>query len=210
MAFKRKCTNCFFIGMDDQYFTNNKKICNTCFDLKSEVKIKKKLESKIKKSEYLKSWRLKNKEYLKKYSDKWISENPEKVKKYSKKAYLKNKESINEYQKFYVKKRRLSDPLFKLKTNLRNLIKNSLQKQGYTKKSKTYDIVGISYDEFREYIESQFTDGMCWDNYGEWHLDHIIPICSADSESSAIDLCYYKNFQPLWAVDNQTKSGKIL
>lgn len=50
---------------------------------------------------------------------------------------------------------------------------------------------------------------MTWDNYGDWHLDHIIPISSANSENEAINLCFYDNFQPLWAKDNWSKSNKI-
>ena len=210
MAFKRKCNVCDFIGLDYEYFIKSKNICDVCLSKRIDDKLKKKLESKEKKKEYLKSWRLDNKEYIKEYSKNWLSDNPDKVKEYSKRSYLKNKEYLNSYSKDYQKKRRLNDPLFKLTTNLRNLIKNSLVKQGYNKKSKTFEIVGISYDEFKEYIESKFKDGMTWDNYGDWHLDHIIPICSANSESDAINLCHYKNFQPLWAIENQIKGGKIL
>jgi hypothetical protein len=210
MAFKRKCSVCDFVGLDVNYFIKNKNVCDVCLNKKIDDKLKRKLESKVKKKEYLKSWRLNNKEYMKEYSKNWLSDNPDKVKEYSKRSYLKNKEYLNSYSKDYQKKRRLNDPLFKLTTNLRNLIKNSLVKQGYNKKSKTFEIVGISYDEFKEYIESKFKDGMTWDNYGDWHLDHIIPICSANSESDAINLCHYKNFQPLWAIENQIKGGKIL
>ena len=208
MAFKRKCIICEFIGIDTEYFKRCKNLCNICFDKKLDNKSKKKLESEIKAKEYIKeyskNWRLNNKEY----SKNWLSENQFKVKEYCKKSYLKRKE--NGYFKNYQKNRRLKDPLFKLTSNLRNLIKNSLIKQGYDKKSKTFEIVGISYDEFRKYIESKFVDDMSWDNYGHWHLDHIIPICSANSESDVISLCHYKNFQPLWAIDNQVKSGKLL
>jgi hypothetical protein len=89
---------------------------------------------------------------------------------------------------------------------LRNLIKNSLTKQGFTKKSKTYEILGVSYEGFKVYIESKFTDNMCWENYGEWHLDHLIPVSSAKSEKDLILLNYFTNFQPLWAIDNLRKS----
>ena len=92
---------------------------------------------------------------------------------------------------------------------MRNLIKNSLVRQGYTKKSKTYEILKISYDEFILYIESKFQDGMSWDNYGKWHLDHIIPLSIAESEIELLKLNHYTNFQPLWAADNIKKSNKL-
>jgi len=94
--------------------------------------------------------------------------------------------------------------------NLRNLIKNSLIRKGYSKSSRTHEILGVTYEYFKIYIENKFTDGMSWDNYGDWHLDHIIPISSAKSLEEAINLCFYENFQPLWAKDNRAKSNKIL
>lgn len=50
---------------------------------------------------------------------------------------------------------------------------------------------------------------MTLDNYGEWHLDHIIPISSAKTEEEVIKLNHYTNFQPLWAEDNWNKGNKI-
>ena len=210
MSFRRKCTICCFVGIDDDFFTKNKKICDSCINNKKQDRENKKNESKSKKIEYQKKWRDNNKEYQKNYLTNWMSENPDKMKEYRKKAYLKNKENRKGINNLYFKYKRINDPFFKLKMNLRNLIKNGLTKQGYTKKSKTYEIIGISYDDFRKYIESKFLDGMNWDNYGKWHLDHIIPMCSATSEIEAISLCHYENFQPLWAIDNQIKGGKIL
>ena len=50
---------------------------------------------------------------------------------------------------------------------------------------------------------------MTWENQGEWHFDHIIPISSAQTEEEVIKLNHYTNFQPLWAEDNLRKSNKI-
>ena len=51
---------------------------------------------------------------------------------------------------------------------------------------------------------------MNWDNHGEWHIDHIIPLSSANTEEELIKLCHYTNLQPLWAEDNLSKSDKII
>jgi hypothetical protein len=51
---------------------------------------------------------------------------------------------------------------------------------------------------------------MTWDNYGEWHIDHIIPLSSAKTESELIDLFNYKNTQPLWAKDNLSKGNRLI
>jgi hypothetical protein len=61
------------------------------------------------------------------------------------------------------------------------------------------------------HIQSLFKDGMSWDNYGDWQVDHIIPCAAFDL--SNIDnqlICFnYKNLQPLWAIDNLIKKDKI-
>jgi hypothetical protein len=49
---------------------------------------------------------------------------------------------------------------------------------------------------------------MSWENYGEWHLDHKIPISWAETEEQVYELNKYTNFQPLWAFDNQSKNNK--
>ena len=50
---------------------------------------------------------------------------------------------------------------------------------------------------------------MSWENKGEWHLDHIIPISSATNEKEVYELNHYTNFQPLWSIDNLMKSNKF-
>ena len=66
------------------------------------------------------------------------------------------------------------------------------------------------FDFFRNYIQKQFTEGMTFENYGSWHLDHIKPLALAKSEEDVILLNHYTNFQPLWAEDNLKKGSKIL
>ena len=65
--------------------------------------------------------------------------------------------------------------------------------------------MGVSYNEFKVYIENQFLEGMTWDNHGEWHLDHKRPISWAKSEDEIYELNHYSNFQPLWSIDNLLK-----
>ena len=109
----------------------------------------------------------------------------------------------------YQKNKLKSDSLFKLKSSIRNRINSSLKRGGFNKNSKTSEILGCSFEEFKLHLESLFIENMNWDNQGEWHLDHIIPVSFAKTEEEVIKLNHYTNFQPLWAEDNIKKSNKI-
>jgi hypothetical protein len=125
--------------------------------------------------------------------------------------YLKDwKINNKEYSNTYMNKRNKEDKIFKFRNSLRSLIYSSFKRGSfnYKKKSKTEFILGCTIEEFRNYIESKFTDNMCFENHGKWHLDHIIPLASANTEEDIIKLNHYTNFQPLWAFDNLSKGCK--
>jgi len=92
---------------------------------------------------------------------------------------------------------------------MRQVVRKSIKRGGFTKRSKTYDILGDEWIFVKNYIENLFVDGMTWDNYGEWEIDHIIPISSGKTEEDVIRLCHYTNLQPLWKKDNRLKGDKI-
>lgn len=79
-----------------------------------------------------------------------------------------------------------------------------------SKSYKTLDILGISIADFKLFIESKFIDNMSWDNYGEWHLDHVIPISYGKNIEEIYKLSYYTNFQPLWMIDNCSKGNRYI
>ena len=122
-----------------------------------------------------------------------------------------NREKYNKYQNNYVKERKKKDADFKFKLNLRSLIYDSFNrgKNKFNKDLKTEIILGCSVKDFRMYIKSKFKKGMNFENHGEWHLDHIIPLASARTKEEIINLNHYTNFQPLWAIDNLKKGNKI-
>lgn len=72
-----------------------------------------------------------------------------------------------------------------------------------------------SWDEFKEYIQNQWSEGMSWKNYGlganntTWHIDHKIPIFSATSLEEIYKLNHHTNLQPMWGSDNIRKSNSI-
>jgi hypothetical protein len=103
-----------------------------------------------------------------------------------------------------------TDPLFRLKENTRKLINYGFYNKRLSKQHKTNDILGCTYQEFKDYIEKQFLPGMNWDNRELWHLDHILPVSLGENEEEITALNHYTNFQPLWAEDNIRKGNKII
>lgn len=140
---------------------------------------------------------------------KYYENNKEYYKEYKKEYRENNKERLNKYTNEYNKKRRETDALFKMKQNLRSRTYEAFKTQGYSKKTTTQEILGVDWEVAKAHIERQFTKGMSWDNYREWHIDHIIPLASAKTPERLKKLCHYSNLQPLWAEDNLEKSDKI-
>jgi len=173
---------------------------------KKEYLKKYRLKNKEKQKEYIKIYREKNKVKIKEKVKEYDKNNKQKKKKYDKEYKENNKEKIKKYQK----NRRETDPIFKLNGNIRSLVYMSLKKQGYTKKSMTYQILGCTYEEFKLHLERQFKVGMSWGNQGLWHLDHIYPVSLAKDEQELIRLNHYTNFQPMWAIENIIKGNKII
>jgi len=107
-----------------------------------------------------------------------------------------------------ITKRRLKDPFFAFKESIKTLIIMSIRARGWSKQTKTAQLLGCSFEELKLHIEKQFTQGMTWENRGEWEIDHIIPCARATTPTEFEKLQHYTNLQPLWAVDNMKKGSK--
>ena len=184
---------------------------------------------------YTKKYRETNKEKEFLRHKKYRLENANKEKQRASIFYQKNKSKINEYRKnynllnkdkvslqfkiagekwrnknkHYVAKRRETDYMYKIRVNLTSRINRFFKYSKMTKNCKTMDILGISIEGFKEHLESKFTERMNFNNYGMrgWHIDHIIPLSSAETEEEIIKLCHYTNLQPLWWDENIKKGG---
>lgn len=117
-----------------------------------------------------------------------------------------NREKINNR----IREKRKNDPLFKISERIRACVCKIHKLKGIEKTTKSEIILGTSFQKAKEHIEKQFVKGMSWDNYGEWHIDHIIPLSIGKNKQELMELSNYQNLQPLWAFDNQSKQSKIL
>ena len=120
----------------------------------------------------------------------------------------KNKKKLKQYIRNYKKDRMDNDINFKITNYLRTRIWSALK--GNTKSLNTMFLIGCEIDYLMYHIQNQFTEGMNWDNYGKWHIDHKKPCASFDLSKKSEQLkCFnYTNLQPLWAKQNREKRNK--
>ena len=187
---------------------------------KKEANAKWYAENKERKKEATAKWRVENrerykegnakycaenKERRKEINAKWRAENKERKKELAAKWRAENKEKITKQimQRYY------SDTNFRLVYLLRNRIRTAIKKG--CKSAQTMELLGCSIEEVKSHLESQFTEGMTWDNHGEWHIDHIIPCASFDlTDPEQQKKCFhYTNLQPLWASENISKGARL-
>ncbi len=134
---------------------------------------------------------------------------PEEKKERSKNGRLANPSKTKKYHREYHSRRSKEDINFKLANNLRVLVRSGIKRRGGKKSRKTIELLGCSIGLCRKYIEDQFETGMKWSNHGEWEIDHVKPISSFDlTKKSQQLICFnYKNLQPLWKQENNSKLG---
>ena len=223
---KKKCSKCNeFKDLTEFHknkttstgFSSNCKSCQKKYTKKYYEENKEKYKENTKKwreenKEYNKKYYEKNKEKYKEHNKKYYEENKEYYKKwreenkeYYKKYHEENKERIREYQKNRLK----TDSLFKLSSTLRSRTYSAFKAKRWLKNSSNIKMLGCDLQTANEHIEKQFKGGMTWDNHGDWHIDHIIPLASANTKEELMKLCHYTNLQPLWAEENLSKSDKF-
>ncbi len=164
-----------------------------------------------------------NKEKIKDYHKQWREANPEKCQILKKEYYNANRKNLIKYTKQWRAAnpnrraeqehfRRKSDAGYRILCNLKYRISAALKNTGRAESIKK--IIGCTKDELKQHLESQFKDGMTWNNYGlyGWHVDHIIPCSAFDlTDPEQQKECFnYNNLQPLWAEENLRKNDKIL
>ena len=151
-----------------------------------------------------------NKHKVLKMTKEYKQRNLEWYQSYNKKYYEENADRMKENSKRSLYRRIEEDIGFKILQRLRKRMYEAVK--GNVKSARTQRLIGCSVEQLQEHLEKQFTEGMSFDNYGEWHVDHIIPCSSFDftKEEQQRECFNYMNLQPLWAIDNLRKSNKII
>ena len=151
----------------------------------------------------------------------YYQEHREKINTHKHNKYKENKEKINAKHREYNKankegiaarkrKRYRSDPAYAMSMRLRRRMASAVKAAGLDKKcDSSSELLGISPQGLKEWLEAQFTEGMTWENRSDWHVDHIVPCTAFDLlvEQNQRICFWYKNLQPMWAEENLQKSN---
>lgn len=163
------------------------------------------------------TWYAENKVAIRARHKARLDADPEKKRAYSKAQakrvlayYHKNKEKLMPKMVAYIRRKRATDPLFKLRHSLCSRLYSALRRgsTSSTNRAKT----GCSASHLRCHLQSQFQPGMSWENYGTaWQVDHYFPLnaFNLSNEKELAFVCNWKNLRPLWAAENASKSDRI-
>mgnify|MGYP005998760249 CR=1 FL=1 len=124
-------------------------------------------------------------------------------KKYDRKPSVKNRKKEQQVNRIK------NDIAYKLRVRAETRIHIALS--GMSKSASALHLLGCSQETLKQHMENQFTCGMSFENYGEWHMDHIAPVSSFDlnDPEQQRECFHFTNLQPLWAKDNFEKGGKL-
>lgn len=215
MSESRICTKCLISKEPTEFYTrsdgNLHWTCKDCFRAAAKASYENRNRDEY--DARVLAWRENNRPRIRAFSRKWASENPEKQRKAVYRWNAKNPDRVKAIEA----RRRAklsSDPKSKINSSVSRGIRNSLS-TGAKGGVKWESLVGYTLNELVDHLESMFTDGMTWENYGRggWHIDHVIPL-AAHNFSSQHDEDFrhawaLQNLQPLWEPDNASKKDKL-
>lgn len=119
------------------------------------------------------------------------------------------KKCSNNYTVSRFRERKKTDIDFRIRKAYSSRIRRALSFTGRKKAGITVELLGCSIKEFRNHLEIRFKPNMSWDNYGQWHIDHVKPCSAFDltKEDQQRECFHFSNLQPLWANENANKSS---
>ena len=208
---EKKCSRCNDVKAIHEFHKSSanldgyRNMCKECRKPESKGRYWSRREEDI---AYSKAYRIKNEEKVSAQRKQHYKENRERIRKVQKAYYEANKDV---YRRLTRKAR--STPHGKLRHTVSTRISRLLQKRGHSKTASIRKSLPYTIGELIAHLEAKFVKDMTWDNYGEWHIDHIKPDSSFEYECETDrgfqESWALENLQPLWAADNLSKGARI-
>lgn len=157
-------------------------------------------------NKYNREWHRKNRGRALERMRNWRKENHSYRQEYKKIYRSLNKEKTKETYKNWLQ----NNPVAKISKSCRNRISEIIKNKNLQKTKHFNEYIGCSASALSEHIQNQFKEGMSWENYGEWHVDHIVPLSAASTEEQVYKLNHYTNLAPVWAHENISKNNSLV
>lgn len=201
-------------------------------DREKQKESRKTPEGKAARKEESKKYRETRREELRRKSKEYAEKNADKIREYRKEYRKKNREKLKQKSKEYYRSlspekrakffkecqvrhsiRRKTNPIFRALCLARSRFWKSVRR-GIVNGRTNHGFVkyfGCDGDTLKRHLESLFSEGMSWENYGKlWQIDHIVPLAlSKGEEGLALKLNHFKNLRPLLATENRKKGDKL-
>ena len=203
---EKKCNKCREVKALDE-FNKNKNYADGffcwCRECSKEYNRQHYQGNKEHKVQYQNQYRKDNIEAIRKADREWTRkyrrDNPEKMRKLDKKYNTNRRDNLE-----YVLRTNISSGIYKA------LTRNAGGKDG----ESVLKYIPYTIPELKNHLEGLFIEGMSWENYGEWHIDHIYPQSKLPYDNmkhpNFLKAWALENLQPLWAFDNISKKDKVI
>jgi hypothetical protein len=155
-------------------------------------------------SAYAATYRRSHLEEAREKQRRWFKNNQEKHYRTVSKYQSSNKEYLSKKRK----KRLLEDINYHIARNLRTRLWCALKRSHL--RASAIGNLGCSVEDLKAHLAVLFIEGMSWENYGIWHIDHVIPLASFDltDPEQLVKACHYTNLQPMWGSENSSKRDR--
>lgn len=184
--------------------------CKECVNRDSAERYKQNRDSRLARH---RQYAAENREAVYARQVKWRKENPDKARAIQERHYRLHPDRVRQLTAARGAKRYRAhkhSPDFALRLRVGNQIRKRLMSGA----GGGFSLLDYSPAELRAHLERQFTRGMTWDNYGEWHIDHIVPLASftitGPDDPELRRAWALPNLRPLWATDNLRKGARRL
>lgn len=206
-AILKRCCTCKECKPFDQFPKNRsekdglKKRCKACNNRANKEYRERNPESSAASS---RNWVLKNPAKAEAKKQRWKDNNPGRHTELARLWRQRNSERHAESMQRYT-----SRPDVRIQRTIRERIRQMVKGR---KSRRTFDLLGYTVDDLKVHLERQFTKGMRWENFGDWHIDHVVPLSSFNITSEfdpELQAAWaLSNLRPLWATENLQKRAK--
>lgn len=151
---------------------------------------------KAKRNASIKEYRKRNREKAVEANRAWRNKNKDKVREYTRKSDRK----------------KLSTKAGRIENTLRARLHAAVTSHGKSTSRTLREYLGMGAADFCKHIESLWTEGMSWDNYPDWEVEHTVPIAPVRKRFGVKGLRVvfnWRNCTPMWKKTNREKGTSV-